>query len=115
MEYGPRALCNRSIIYHCRDSTVNEWLNKRLDRTEFMPFAPVTTEELAAKCFIGWSEEHKSADFMTMTYYISEEFKKCCPAAIHVDNTARVREVRRDIARIKTVLNRQTQSSEAKQ
>ena len=48
-EYGPRALCNRSIIYHCKDQTINTWLNERLNRTEFMPFAPVTTLEMAEK------------------------------------------------------------------
>ena len=57
MEYGPRALCNRSILYHCRDNSANDWLNSRLNRTEFMPFAPVTTEELADKCFIGWRNQ----------------------------------------------------------
>src|SRR5690554_2222054 len=41
MEYGPRALGNRSIMYHAREPEVNQWLNKRLGRTEFMPFAPV--------------------------------------------------------------------------
>src|SRR5690625_6147338 len=29
MEFGPRALCNRSIVYHCKDTTVNDWLNER--------------------------------------------------------------------------------------
>ena len=41
MEFGPRALCNRSIIYKTSDKSINDWLNKRLNRTEFMPFAPV--------------------------------------------------------------------------
>ena len=45
MEYGPRALGNRSILYAATDSDVNEWLNRRLGRTEFMPFAPVTLFE----------------------------------------------------------------------
>ena len=39
MEFGPRALCNRSIIYKTSDVTINSWLNKRMKRTEFMPFA----------------------------------------------------------------------------
>ena len=47
MEYGPRALGNRSILYHTNDVTVNDWLNKKLKRTEFMPFAPVTLHEHA--------------------------------------------------------------------
>ena len=33
MEYGPRALGNRSILYHAREAEVNQWLNKRLGRT----------------------------------------------------------------------------------
>ena len=45
MEYGPRALGNRSILYHAREPDVNQWLNSRLGRTEFMPFAPVTLYE----------------------------------------------------------------------
>jgi carbamoyltransferase len=40
MEYGPRALGSRTIMYHPGDKSVNDWLNKRLNRTEFMPFAP---------------------------------------------------------------------------
>ena len=36
MEWGPRALGNRSILYHAREPEVNHWLNKRLGRTEFM-------------------------------------------------------------------------------
>ena len=40
-EYGPRALGARSIMASPADRSINDWLNKRLDRTEFMPFAPV--------------------------------------------------------------------------
>lgn len=89
MEYGPRALCNRTIFYHCRDKNVNNWLNKRLNRSDFMPFAPVTTKENAKKCFIGWQENQKCADFMTLTYKVTQSFKKKCPAAVHIDGTAR--------------------------
>src|SRR5262249_6724111 len=38
MEYGPRALGNRSILYAATDASVNTWLNHQLKRTEFMPF-----------------------------------------------------------------------------
>ena len=95
MEFGPRALCNRSILYHAKDITVNDWLNKRMNRTEFMPFAPVTIEEYAKQCFIGWGKKDVSADFMTMTYKCSKMFKKKCPAAVHVDGTARPQVVRK--------------------
>jgi len=96
MEFGPRALCNRSILYHCRDKDINIWLNKRLERTDFMPFAPVTTEELAEKCFIDWSTEDRSGDFMTMTYNVSKIFADICPAAVHIDGTARPQIVRKN-------------------
>ena len=61
-----------------------------------MPFAPVTTEELAERCFIGWHEDDRSADFMTMTYNVTKEFIEKCPAAVHVDNTARPQVIRKE-------------------
>ena len=45
MEYGPRALGNRTMMYAAKDPKVNDWLNRRLNRSEFMPFAPVTLRE----------------------------------------------------------------------
>ena len=89
MEFGPRALCHRSIIYHCKDVKINDWLNKRLKRTEFMPFAPVTIEELAPKCYQGWKKDHIASKYMTVTYNCTPEMAKDCPATVHIDNTAR--------------------------
>ena len=51
MEYGPRALGNRSILYHAKEPSVNQWLNQRLGRTEFMPFAPATLYEHRHACY----------------------------------------------------------------
>ena len=76
MEYGPRALLNRSIIYHAKDKKVNIWLNKRLNRSEFMPFAPVTIEDKAKECFEGWKSNQFAADFMTITYKCKKQFIK---------------------------------------
>ncbi|MEU7060689.1 carbamoyltransferase C-terminal domain-containing protein [Streptomyces sp. NPDC046197] len=95
MEFGPRALGRRSVVYRTDDPAMNDWLNKRLNRTEFMPFAPITAEELAADCYRGWEPDHPSALFMTMTYDCTEQFAKACPAVVHVDNTARPQIVRR--------------------
>ncbi len=89
MEHGPRALCHRSILYHCNDNTVNDWLNNRMQRTEFMPFAPVTAMELAAKCYKKWEPDHVSSYYMTITYDCTEAMIKNCPAAVHIDGTAR--------------------------
>ena len=89
MEFGPRALCNRSIIYHAHDRALNVWLNNMLKRTEFMPFAPVTSENLAAECFEDWPENRNMSEFMTMTWRCKKVLVSQCPAVVHVDNTAR--------------------------
>tara|TARA_B100002003_G_scaffold139620_1_gene129167 strand:+ start:265 stop:1971 length:1707 start_codon:yes stop_codon:yes gene_type:complete len=89
MEYGPRALGARSILYHARDKNVNDWLNKRLKRSEFMPFAPVTPIEYADKCYNNWNKNDVCSFFMTKTYNCTEEFRSVHKAVVHVDNTAR--------------------------
>ncbi len=89
MEYGPRALGNRSILYHTRDKTANDWLNKRLKRTEFMPFAPVTLDKFASKCFKDLKGAEYSSRFMTITFECTPFMKKVSPAVVHVDGTAR--------------------------
>ena len=47
MEFGPRALGNRSVLARTTDKNITKILNKRLSRTEFMPFAPITLEKFA--------------------------------------------------------------------
>lgn len=94
MEFGPRALGLRSILYEAGDPTLNDWLNKRLNRTEFMPFAPITAAELAASCYVGWRPDHVAARFMTITYDCTDSFARTCPAVVHVDNTARPQIIR---------------------
>jgi carbamoyltransferase len=89
MEYGPRALGNRSILYPARDPEVNQWLNKQLGRTEFMPFAPAALMEEAPRLFKNLSGCEKTAEYMTITFDCTEEMKRHCPAAVHVDGTAR--------------------------
>ena len=89
MEFGPRALCNRSIIFKTSDTSCNDWLNKRMNRTEFMPFAPFLTAENAKKHIFPYDESDQSLWFMTATVNVSEKFKRLCPAVTHVDGTAR--------------------------
>jgi len=89
MEFGPRALCNRSIIYKTSDKSINDWLNKRMRRTEFMPFAPVVRNNTAKKAFIKYQNNDPTFNFMTSTIDCSKEFEKKCPAVTHVDLTAR--------------------------
>ena len=89
MEFGPRALGNRSILYQATDPSVNDWLNKRLKRTEFMPFAPVTLEQYAPKCYKNLKGAEYTAKFMTICFEATPYLKETCPAVVHVDNTAR--------------------------
>jgi carbamoyltransferase len=96
MEFGPRALGNRSILYHASDATVNDWLNKRLGRTEFMPFAPATIREEGESSFVGLRGAEHAAEFMTITFDCSTAFRERCAAAVHVDGTARPQLVRKE-------------------
>ena len=96
MEFGPRALCHRSIFYHPADPTVNDWLNKKLQRTEFMPFAPVTREEDAPKMYKNFFGAQHSSKFMTLTFDCTDEMIQSCPAVINVDGTARPQTISAD-------------------
>ena len=89
MEYGPRALGNRSILYQPSDKSVNDWLNHKLHRTEFMPFAPVTILEAMNGNYKDITKNDYPARFMTITFDCSKEMQETCPAVVHVDNTAR--------------------------
>ena len=97
MEYGPRALGHRSILFHATDPTVNTWLNRQLVRSEFMPFAPVIRYEDAAEFLLRFSEKTRyTAEFMTITYDASPRCRREAPAAVHVDGTVRPQVVRRE-------------------
>lgn len=96
MEFGPRALGNRSVLCDCSDPSVNDWLNARLQRSEFMPFAPATPVELASEYYIGADRGQRSAPFMTLTYSVTDRMKAESPAAVHVDGTARPQIVDRE-------------------
>jgi carbamoyltransferase len=97
-EYGPRALGNRSILCSAADQRVNEWLNERLGRTEFMPFAPITLWEARERCYERLSGAEHAARFMTITFNCTDFMKRVSPAAVHVDGTARPQLVERDVS-----------------
>jgi carbamoyltransferase len=89
MEYGPRALGNRSILSQATDPDVNDWLNKKLVRSEFMPFAPILLKDRADKYFEDYKKCEKALEFMTITLHAKPVCRKEAPAVVHVDNTAR--------------------------
>lgn len=57
-EFGPRALCSRTILANPAKTETNDNINKRLGRTEFMPFAPIVPVNLAPQCFEGWNKNN---------------------------------------------------------
>ena len=89
MEFGPRSLGNRSILVSSKNFKVNKWLNKRLGRTEFMPFAPITLKRHAKRMYKNYKKGIYSSKFMTITYNCSNLMKKISPAPVHIDGTAR--------------------------
>ena len=97
MEYGPRALGNRSILVQATDASINNSLNKKLRRTEFMPFAPVVLMEDAEKCFVNVDKARHAAIFMTITFDCTDFMKEKMPAAVHIDGTARPQLITREI------------------
>ncbi|NIV16153.1 MAG: hypothetical protein GWN62_34315 [Aliifodinibius sp.] len=96
MEFGPRALGNRSILYQCGDQSVNDWLNRQLKRTEFMPFAPICIYEDAAEYFEIREGELRPCEYMTLVVRCTRKMIETCPAAVHVDGTARPQLLRRE-------------------
>ena len=89
MEFGPRALGARSILANATDKSINDTLNKRLSRTEFMPFAPVVLSEDADSVFEVNSCNRYAMRFMTITCLVRRDWRERIPAVVHVDGTAR--------------------------
>ena len=88
-EFGPRSLGNRSILASATKSNINDSLNSRLDRTEFMPFAPVIREEDASEYFYIADGQISACKYMTITVNCTNRAKQDCPAIVHIDGTAR--------------------------
>ncbi|MCA1596495.1 MAG: carbamoyltransferase [Chloroflexi bacterium] len=93
MEFGPRALGNRSIVADPRAAGTREVLNSRIKQREtFRPFAPAILEEKLGEYF----EQDYPSPFMLMAYRVREEKRAAIPAVTHVDSTGRVQSVNRD-------------------
>lgn len=93
MEYGPRALGHRSILVQATDPKTMEWLNQKLKRSPFMPFAPAVLAEDFESCFVGGEKVADAAKFMTVSLDVTARFKEQCPGAVHADGTARPQSV----------------------
>jgi carbamoyltransferase len=95
MEYGPRALGARTIMAAPTDAVINQTLNDRLDRSEFMPFAPVVLAERAEEVFDLGPAKTYAARFMTVTCGVRDGWRERIPATVHVDGTARPQVIER--------------------
>ena len=93
MEWGPRALGNRSILCDPRRADMKDILNKKIKRREsFRPFAPSILYEDVC----DWFEEEDDVPFMTMVFPIRAQQRTKVPAITHVDGSARLHTVTRD-------------------
>jgi carbamoyltransferase len=97
MEYGPRALGARSILANPSRRETHDLLNERLARSEFMPFAPVITEEKAPTVFDVNSVNAYACRFMTITCNVKPEWRQRIAAVVHVDGSARPQTIEREM------------------
>lgn len=90
MEWGPRALGNRSIVCDPRRADMKDILNLKIKRREsFRPFAPSVLKERVPE----WFEEDGDVPFMMQVYQIREEKRPIIPAVAHVDGSGRLQTV----------------------
>jgi carbamoyltransferase len=92
MEFGPRALGNRSIIADPRDPHMKDKINEKVKRREsFRPFAPAVLEEDVKEYFDITGL--KNSPFMLFTVPVKKEKHNLIPSVTHVDGTSRVQTV----------------------
>ena len=90
MEFGPRALGNRSIVADPRRANMKDVLNTRIKHREtYRPFAPSVLEERVGKYF----ERTEPSPFMLMVYQVRPEERANIPAVTHVDGSGRLQTV----------------------
>lgn len=94
MEFGPRALGNRSILVDPRRAEMKDILNQRIKKREpFRPFAPSILEERVGDYF----EQTHPAPAMLLVYQIRPERREQIPAVTHVDGSGRLQTVSRKL------------------
>jgi carbamoyltransferase len=94
MEWGPRALGNRSILGDPRRADMKDILNLKIKRREsFRPFAPSVLRE----CVSAWFETDDDVPFMLQVFPIRKDKRAQVPAVTHVDGTGRLHTVERQV------------------
>jgi carbamoyltransferase len=90
MEWGPRALGNRSIIGDPRRADMKDILNLKIKRREsFRPFAPSVLREAVGE----WFETDYDVPFMLQVYQVRSEKRPAIPAVVHVNGSGRLQTV----------------------
>jgi len=90
MEWGPRALGNRSIVCDPRRADMKDILNRKIKRREsFRPFAPSILREHVG----AWFEQDDDVPFMMQVFHVREEKRQLIPAVTHVDGSGRLQTV----------------------
>jgi carbamoyltransferase len=93
MEWGPRALGNRSILGDPRRADMKDILNLKIKRREsFRPFAPSILREHVAE----WFEQEDDVPFMMEVFQVRAEKRALVPATTHVDGSGRLQTVHRE-------------------
>jgi carbamoyltransferase len=93
MEWGPRALGNRSILADPRRADMKDILNKKIKRREsFRPFAPSILREAVGE----WFEQEDDVPFMMEVFQLRPKHRELVPAVTHVDGSGRLQTVHRE-------------------
>jgi len=96
MEWGPRALGNRSIVCDPRRADMKDILNLKIKRREsFRPFAPSIQKEFVS----DWFEEDGDVPFMMQVYQVRGDRRSSVPAVTHVDGSGRLQTVYKETNR----------------
>jgi carbamoyltransferase len=94
MEFGPRALGNRSILADPRDSAMRDRINRLVKKREgFRPFAPAVTVEAASRFFEMSPGDEPLYAHMLFVTRVCPAYRYVLPAVTHIDGSARVQTV----------------------
>lgn len=94
MEWGPRALGNRSILAPATSHEMQDIINSKVKHREmFRPFAPVILREKTKEYFITDKNISVSADYMLLVYPFKKKVQPLVPAVVHVDGTGRLQTI----------------------
>ena len=94
MEFGPRALGNRSILADPRNHKMKDIINSKIKKREtFRPFAPSVLKEFQSE----WFETDFKSPYMSTVIKVKKEKRNLIPAVTHFDNTSRLQTVDKNI------------------